>query len=71
MTAIRELADEAQNAGVNASDTNGVVRYIVEAHGISFLAWLCVCCELADRDARKHGFQSQFHRASALTSKAA
>ena len=47
--AIQILADEAQKQGADANDSTGVVREIVLAHGLSFNAWLCVCCELADR----------------------
>ena len=62
--ATKILADEAERQGADANDDKGIVRRLVLAHGLSFNAWLCVCCELADRDARKQGFKNQFDRAA-------
>ena len=50
--------------GADANDERGVVRQLVLAHGLSFCAWLCVCCELADRDAQRQGFKNQSDRAA-------
>lgn len=61
--AIRIMADEAECQGATPNDDNGVVREIVFAHGFSFEAWLCVCCELADRRARMKGFKDQIDQA--------
>lgn len=63
--AIRLMADEAERRGENANDDGGNVRAIVSAHGLSFNAWLCVCCELADRAAQKKGFRGQGEMAAA------
>lgn len=62
--AIQILADEAERLQGNADDTNGVVRALVTAHGFGFEAWLCVCCEIADRNARREGYRDQFDRAA-------
>lgn len=61
--AIRIMADAAETQGGTASDDNGVVHAIVTTHGFSFEAWLCVCCELADRGACRRGFKDQFDQA--------
>jgi len=47
--AIKLMADAAEKGGADANDSTGLVRAIVTAHGLSFNAWFCVCCELADR----------------------
>ena len=57
--AIRIMADEAEEVGGTANDDSGAVRSIVERHGLSFNAWFCVCCELADRKAQRLGFRNQ------------
>ena len=62
--AIRLMADEAERRGENANDDGGNVRSIVAAHGLSFNAWFCVCCEIADRSAQREGFSNQFERAA-------
>jgi hypothetical protein len=62
--AIRLMADAAAEQGADANDSTGIVREIVVAHGLSFNAWLCVCCELADRAAQKEGYRDQAHRAA-------
>lgn len=59
------LADEAEKQGATADDRDNKVRPLVEAYGFGFNAWLCVCCELADRSARKEGFRDQVDRAFA------
>ena len=61
--AIQLMADAAEEQGADANDSTGVVRAIVTAHGLEFCAWLCVCCELADRAARREGFKDQVDRA--------
>lgn len=61
--AIRVLTDEAKRQGADANDTSGAVRAIVNAYGFGFEAWFCVCCELADRSARRDGFVDQCDRA--------
>lgn len=61
--AIAILADEAERQGADANDTNGTVRAIVTTHGLGFNAWFCVCCELADRAARRQGFKNEVDRA--------
>jgi len=61
--AVRVMADAAIEQGADANDTNGVVRAIVLAHGLGFNAWLCVCCEIADRAAQKNGFKNQADQA--------
>jgi len=62
--ATRILADEAERMGADANDDKGIVRQLVLAHGLSFCAWFCVCCELADREARRQGFKNQSDRAA-------
>ncbi len=57
------LADEAERQGATPDDSAGIVRALVLAHGLEFCAWFCVCCELADRAARREGFDNQGHRA--------
>jgi hypothetical protein len=61
--ATRLLADEAELRGGTANDADDIVRGIVTAHGLGFYAWFCVCCELADRAARRQGFDNEVHRA--------
>jgi hypothetical protein len=62
--AVRILTDEAERLGATADDNNGTVRQLVTANGLSFNAWFCVCCELADRSAQREGFKNQFDRAA-------
>jgi hypothetical protein len=62
---IGALADSAEMRGASASDEDGVVRRLVESYGLDFLAWFCVCCELAERSARREGFKDQGERAAA------
>ena len=61
--ATKILADEAERLGADANDDNGIVRQLVTTHGLSFCAWFCVCCELADRKAQRQGFKDQADRA--------
>ena len=62
--AIKVMADKAIELGeTTGSDDTGIVRAIVAANGLSFNAWLCVCCEIADRNAQKEGFKNQSDRA--------
>ena len=61
--AVRLMADEAERRGENANDDGGNVWSIVSAHRLGFNAWLCVCCELANRSARREGFKSEADRA--------
>jgi hypothetical protein len=62
--AIRLLTDEAERQGAEPNDDQGIVRALVTSHGLSFNAWFCVCCELADRGAQRQGFRDQGHRAA-------
>ena len=64
--AIQLLSDHAEKLGADAADSNGLVRAVVTAHELGFDAWLCVCCELADRSARRQGYADQADRAAAL-----
>lgn len=63
-TAIRLMADDAALNGADANDSTGYVRDLVAQNGLGFNAWLCVCCELADRSAQAEGFADQFQRAA-------
>jgi hypothetical protein len=63
--AIKVLTDEAQRLQATPNDDSGIVRALVLAHGLGFNAWLCVCCELADRNAQAQGFSNQFAQAAA------
>ncbi len=68
--AIQLLADEAGKRGATADDANHIVRYLVQEAlpgrpAAQFSAWLCVCCELADRAAQRDGFLNQVQRALA------
>jgi hypothetical protein len=67
--AITLLTDEACRLGADANDTTGVVRQLIEAHGLSFYAWFCVCCEIADRKAKELGYKNEVDRAFAVASK--
>ena len=58
-TAIAEMADLAEFNNATANDETGVVRAVVAHYGFGFEAWFCVCCELADRAARRKGFKDQ------------
>lgn len=62
--AIKLLADKAQEMGATASDKDDKVRVLVLSNGLGFNAWFCVCCELADREARAQGWKDQFDRAA-------
>ena len=64
--AIKLLSDQAETLGADAADSNGIVRAVVMAHRLGFNAWLCVCCELGDRSARREGYADQYARAAAL-----
>jgi hypothetical protein len=68
-TAVQLMTDAAIAQGADANDSTGIVRAIVIAHGLSFDAWFCVCCEIADRSARAEGFEGQAHRAAARMQK--
>ena len=61
--AIQLLTDEAERLGADANDEAGIVRSLVTVHGLSFNAWFVVCCELADRKARREGYKNQSDRA--------
>lgn len=61
--ALRLLTDEAERQGAEANDEQGIVRALVVAHGLGFNAWFCVCCELADRAAKRQGYDNEVHRA--------
>lgn len=62
--AIAAMADEAERHGADPNDDAGIVRTVVEKHGLGFNAWLCVCLELADREAQREGYRNQFDRAA-------
>ena len=57
------MADMAMKLGADCNDTNGMVRKVVTALGFGFEAWLCVCIEIADREARAEGFKDASDRA--------
>jgi hypothetical protein len=68
---ISLLADECESLQAEPDDKRGIVREIVtgalaERPNIHFEAWLMVCMELADRAARREGFDNQVHRAWVL-----
>ena len=60
------MADEAERLGAECNDTEGIVRGIVQRQGLSFNAWFCVCCELADREAKREGYKDKVDRAFRL-----
>lgn len=65
---VTVMADEAEKSNADSNDENGVIRQIVIKHGLGFNAWFCVCCEIADRAARKEGFNNSIDKAiSAVT----
>lgn len=66
--AIRLLTDEAERQGATANDEAGIIRSLVAVHGLSFNAWFCVCCDLADRKAKREGFKSEVDRAFTVAS---
>ena len=57
------LTDTAEALGADANDTQGIVRELVLTNGLGFNAWFCVCCELAERSAKRQGFASEVDRA--------
>ena len=61
--AVTVLTDEAIRRGADANDDNGIVRGLIFEHELGFYAWFCVCCEIADRQARAEGFANQGERA--------
>ena len=67
--AVSLLTDEAERQNADADDLRGIVRAIVVANvseGAWFEAWFCVCIELADRAARREGYQGAVDRAMTL-----
>ncbi len=56
--AIQKLANEAERLGAECNDDAGLIRKLVAEQGLGFNAWFCVCCELADRDARRLGYKN-------------
>lgn len=69
--AIRLMTDEAERQGATANDEAQIVRAIVTTNlpgrpDAQFNAWLCICIDLADRNARRQGFTSEVHRAYAM-----
>ncbi len=64
--AIQILTDETERRGGTSNDDDGTVRRVVMSHELGFNAWFCVCCELADRDARREGFKNSIDRAATL-----
>ena len=63
---IQTLTDKAESLGADANDSQCIVRAIVTAHGLGFYAWFCVCCELAERKAKRMGFDGEVDRAYTL-----
>lgn len=66
--AIRLMTDEAERQGATANDESRIVRAIVTANlpgrpDAQFNAWICICIDLADRAARRQGYQSEVDRA--------
>lgn len=61
--AVQLLADYAEELGATANDEDRKVRELVSDHGLGFNAWFCVCCELADRAAKRQGYSSEVARA--------
>ena len=66
--AVNLMADRAENLGAESNDTQGIVRAIVTENlpdrpDAQFYAWFSICCELADRAARKQGYTSEVDRA--------
>lgn len=57
------LADEAEGLGATSDDEIGVVGALVAQHGLGALAWFCVCCELADREAQREGYADALDKA--------
>lgn len=60
--ATRILADEAERLGATPGDENGMVVNLMAPHRLSTLARFCVCCELADREARREGYADALDR---------
>jgi len=63
--AIQALADEAEKRGLTAdqeAEVAALVRGAVSEEA-AFPAWLCVVAELADREARREGYEGQAERA--------
>lgn len=63
---IQILTNVVVERGATANDDNGIVRALVTQHGLGFNAWFCICCELANREARSEGFADKVDRAYAL-----
>lgn len=63
---ISNLAQQAIENGADANDTTGVVRAMALSHGWGFDAWFCICCEIADVEARSLGYENAAHRAFQL-----
>ena len=63
---VSRMADAAEAMGADPDDGNGAVRALVTANGLGFDAWFCVCCEIADRAARKEGYKSSADRAASI-----
>ena len=66
--AISLMTDEAERQNATPNDEAGIVREIVYANlpgrpDAQFNAWLCICCDLADRAAKRQGFKSEVDRA--------
>ena len=61
--AIAMMVDRAEELGATADDASGLVRDLVEANGLGFNAWFCICVDLADRSAQREGYANQCARA--------
>lgn len=62
------LTDAAESMGATPNDEAGIVRHLVSQHNLGFNAWFCVCCELANRQARARGFEGAVDEAFTLAS---
>jgi hypothetical protein len=66
--AVQEMATLAESHEATANDENGIVRAVVARYlpnrpDAQFSAWFLVCCELADREAKRAGYKNEVERA--------
>jgi hypothetical protein len=54
------LADRAEELKADPNDSAGLVRQLVTANGLGFYTWFSVCCELAERAARRGNLTQRF-----------
>ena len=67
---VISLTDRAQELGADPNDDQRIIRDLITRRTnlpaeVHFPVWLCVCCELADREAQAEGYDNQVHRALA------